>query len=89
MFKIFLGAIIGAIAMLVALIYVGWKESQKEETEKINSAKKLSDLNDDELKFVALAFIHELTEEIEKREKNKRGEIRNENEPFEEFNGKE
>lgn len=89
MFKIFLGAIIGAIAMLVAIIYVGWKESQKEETEKINSAKKLSDLNDDELKVVALTFIHELTEELEKRENNKRGEIRNENEPFEEFNGKE
>lgn len=47
------------------------------------------EMSDDELKVVALKFIHDLTEEIEKREKNERGEMQEENKPFEEFNGKE
>lgn len=51
--------------------------------------KTLQDMSDDELKVVALSFIHDLTEEIEKREKNERGEMQEEKKPFEEFNGKE
>lgn len=51
--------------------------------------KTIKELSDDELKVVALSFIHDLTEEIEKREKNERGEIQNANKPFQEFNGKE
>lgn len=51
--------------------------------------KTIKELSDDELKVVALSFIYDLTEEIEKREKNKRGEMQEENKPFEEFNGKE
>jgi hypothetical protein len=51
--------------------------------------KTIKELSDDELKVVALSFIHDLTEEIEKREKNERGKMQEENKPFEEFNGKE
>lgn len=51
--------------------------------------KTLQEMSDDELKVVALSVIHDLTEEIEKREKNERGKMQEENKPFEEFNGKE
>ncbi len=51
--------------------------------------KTIKELSDDELKVVALSFIHDLTEEIEKREKNERGEMQEEKKPFEKFNGKE
>ena len=51
--------------------------------------KTLQEMSDDELKVVALSVIHDLTEEIEKREKNERGKMQEEKKPFEEFNGKE
>lgn len=56
---------------------------------KNNQRKTLQDLSDDELRLVASAFIHDLTQEIEKREANERGEMQEGKKPFEEFNGKE
>jgi hypothetical protein len=85
--NILIGMFFGAAITVVVFIYIGWKETRNEE--EARRAKTLQELSDDELKSVACAFIHDLTEEIEKREKNKRGEIQNANKPFEEFNGKE
>jgi hypothetical protein len=80
--------LIGAGVMFCILAYVGWLESKKEEHE-APKGKTIQDLSDDELKVVALSFIHDITKEIEKREKNERGEMQEEKKPFEEFNGKE
>lgn len=73
---VMLGICIGKL-----LWHIFWASTPKGKT--------LQEMSDDELKVVALKFIHDLTEEIEKREKNERGEMQEENKPFEEFNGKE